>query len=141
MERLKDDPHPARPDEQAAVEGDAVAKSLLRKPQFTAGQKAVLAAKLRESDPNAPVSIRHLRTRQRLTQKQVAERMGTAQDRVSRLEQRADMRVSTLRDYVDALGGSLRLVADIPGQDPVTIRLPQRDTAHKPPRKRGPAIR
>jgi transcriptional regulator len=109
----------------------------LRKPDLSANQKAVLTARLHETDPGAPISIRHLRTRQRLTQRQVAEQMGTEQDRISRLERRADMRVSTLRDYVAALGGTLRLVADIPGHEPVTIRLPQRETpARKPPRKR-----
>jgi DNA-binding transcriptional regulator YiaG len=109
----------------------------LQKPSLSAKQKAVLTPRQRETDPGAPISIRHLRNRQRLTQKQVAEQMGTEQDRVSRLERRADMRVSTLRDYVAALGGSLRLVADIPGQEPVTIRLPQRETpARKPPRRR-----
>jgi len=111
----------------------------LKKPAFTAEQRASISARLREFDPTAPASIRQLRMKQRLTQKQVAEKMGTEQDRVSRLERRSDMRVSTLLDYVNALGGSLRLVVDIPGEEPVTIRLPQRDTTT--PRRHGPAIK
>lgn len=97
----------------------------LKKPSFSAGEKAALKARIRAFDPSGPATLRQVRMMQRLTQKQVAERMGTEQDRVSRLERRADLRVSTLREYVAALGGSLRLVVDIPGEEPVAIRLPE----------------
>ena len=107
----------------------------IRKPKLSAEAKASLVARLRETGPKGTVSLRRLRAMQKLTQAQVAAAMGTEQDRVSRLERRADMRVSTLRDYVAALGGSLRLVADIPGHEPQTIRLPSRDTTTRTPRK------
>jgi signal transduction histidine kinase len=40
---------------------------------------------------------------------------GCKQTNVSRLEKRADMKLSTLRDYVEALGGTLQIVADVAG--------------------------
>lgn len=65
--------------------------------------------------------LREMRKDQGLSQKAVAEAMGIGQDSVSRLERRGDCLVSTMRDYVEAVGGHLRLVADFPGVGPVEI--------------------
>lgn len=46
----------------------------------------------------------------KLTQKRMAQVLGIGQDSVSRLEQRSDLLISTLRGYVEALGGRLSLV-------------------------------
>jgi ribosome-binding protein aMBF1 (putative translation factor) len=51
------------------------------------------------------------------TQEELAARMGTDQSRISRVENEVDMRLSTLRAYVDALGGQIRIIAEIPGQE------------------------
>lgn len=61
--------------------------------------------------PNAGEALRAARNRRGLTQSQVAERMGLAQPEVSKLERRRDVRLSTARAYVAALGGRLGLVA------------------------------
>jgi transcriptional regulator len=45
------------------------------------------------------------------TQSELAEAMGAAQSQVSRSERRADHLVSSLRDYIRALGGELELTA------------------------------
>ncbi len=45
------------------------------------------------------------------TQTDVAKAMGSTQSEVSRSERRADHLVSTLREYVRALGGELELTA------------------------------
>jgi DNA-binding transcriptional regulator YiaG len=102
--------------------------------------RASLKAALRDVEPTGPVSLRQLRRIQHLTQAQVATAMGTEQDRVSRLERRADLRLSTLREYVAALGGSLRLVADFPDREPVTVKLPERDATTRPPRTLKPTV-
>jgi len=91
--------------------------------------RATLKAKIRDVEPKGPHSLRQLRLRQRQTQAQVAVAMGTEQDRVSRLERRADARLSTLKEYVAALGGRLRLVAEFPETEPIDITLPERTTA------------
>jgi len=37
-------------------------------------------------------------------------------DPAGRAEKRADMKLSTLRDYVESLGGRLKMVADVAGK-------------------------
>jgi transcriptional regulator with XRE-family HTH domain len=53
-----------------------------------------------------------LRAEYEVTQVEVAAAIGTTQSAVSRLERQTDLRVSTLREYVAATGGRLRLIAD-----------------------------
>lgn len=66
-------------------------------------------------------SLQELRRAHKLTQKRMAEVLGIGQDGVSRLEQRSDMLVSTLRNYVEAVGGKLSLVAQFPDQEPIVL--------------------
>jgi transcriptional regulator with XRE-family HTH domain len=58
--------------------------------------------------------LRRLCEALRLTQKQLAEAMNIDLRRVSRLEKRADVYASTLRNFDGALGGKLDLVARFP---------------------------
>jgi transcriptional regulator with XRE-family HTH domain len=67
------------------------------------------------------MSLRALRRAKRMTQADLAKALGVGQDGVSRLEERDDLLVSTLRNYVEAVGGKLRLVAVIPGLPPITL--------------------
>ena len=55
------------------------------------------------------------------TQKELATALGVGQDTISRLEQRSDMLPSTLKRYVEAMGGKLDLVAKFPNRPPVII--------------------
>src|SRR5438093_11334228 len=64
---------------------------------------------------------RELRRARERTQVQVARALGITQDSVSRLEQRSDLLLSTLRSYVEALGGNLSLIAEFPDQAPVLL--------------------
>jgi predicted XRE-type DNA-binding protein len=58
--------------------------------------------------------LAEVRKRQDLTQEQVANAMGVRQPRVSQLEagDLSHLEVATLRSYVAALGGRLRVIAD-----------------------------
>lgn len=56
------------------------------------------------------LTLRELRKALRLTQHDVAQRLSKGQEVVSRLEQREDLLLSTLRDYVRSLGGELELL-------------------------------
>jgi hypothetical protein len=67
------------------------------------------------------MSLRELRRAHKLTQERVAETLGIGQDQVSRLEQRSDLLISTLRGYVEAMGGRLTLVAEFPRRKPVVL--------------------
>lgn len=80
-------------------------------------------------------SLQELRRARRLTQAQMAQALGIGQDGVSRLEQRRDMRLSTLRGYVEALGGRLSVVAEFPGQEPVVLGSLAKTAPPKPGRE------
>ena len=67
------------------------------------------------------MTIRELRKARQLTQVNVARKLGISQDGVSRLEQRSDLLLSTLRKTVEAMGGNLSLVAKFPDRPPVEL--------------------
>ena len=67
------------------------------------------------------MTLRDLRRARQLTQASVARQLGISQDGVSRLEQRSDVLLSTLRKTVEAMGGSLSLVARFPDRPPVEL--------------------
>lgn len=67
------------------------------------------------------MSLRELRRAHRLTQKRMATKLGIGQEGVSRLEQRSDLLISTLRGYIEAMGGSLSIVAEFPDREPVVL--------------------
>jgi predicted XRE-type DNA-binding protein len=71
-----------------------------------------------------------LRERTSLSQQDVADRMGVSQPRVSKIEQGdpEQMELETLRRYVAALGGHLRVVADF---DDEAVNTPGSDTKHQ----------
>ena len=57
------------------------------------------------------LGLDELRRARRMSQEELARTMDTTQAHISRLERRADLYLSTLRRYVRALGGELRIVA------------------------------
>ena len=67
-------------------------------------------------------SLRDLRRAFALTQEHLAEVLGVRQESVSRLEKRSDLLLSTLRSYVQAMGGELHLVAQFPNRPPVLLK-------------------
>ena len=56
-----------------------------------------------------------------LTQEHMAELLDIKQANVSKMEQRSDILISTLRNYIEAMGGSLELIAKLPGKKPVKL--------------------
>ena len=63
------------------------------------------------------MELQALRKSRQVTQVDLAKAMQVEQAAVSKLEHRDDMYVSTLRSYVQALGGELKLVASFPDGD------------------------
>jgi DNA-binding XRE family transcriptional regulator len=93
---------------------------------------AAKAAQLIEDE----MTLRDLRKAHELTQTKVAEALHISQDGVSRIEKRSDFLLSTLRSYVEAKGGQLRLIAEFPNRKPVAISgLDSLGTDAKPPRR------
>jgi transcriptional regulator with XRE-family HTH domain len=67
------------------------------------------------------MTLQELRRARKLTQVRMAKELGIGQDGVSKLEKRADLMISTLRKTVEAMGGSLSLVAEFPDRAPVVL--------------------
>ena len=68
----------------------------------------------------AEMPLHELRRARALTQRDLAESLKVNQPAVAKLERRADVYVSSLRSYIEAVGGRLRIVAEFPEGD-VTI--------------------
>jgi len=66
------------------------------------------------------MTLRQLRQARKPTQVRLAMALGITQDSVSRLERRCDVLLSILRKTVQAMGGTLSLVAEFPDRPPVT---------------------
>jgi DNA-binding XRE family transcriptional regulator len=67
------------------------------------------------------MTLRQLRRARKLTQQKIARSLHIGQEGVSKLEKRSDLLISTLRSYVEAMGGHLSLVAEFPDRDPVVL--------------------
>ncbi len=67
------------------------------------------------------MTLRQLRKARKRSQVKIAKQLGVKQAAVSKMERRTDMYVSTLRDLVEAMGGTLEIVARFPDQPVVKI--------------------
>ena len=59
----------------------------------------------------AAMSLNQLRKAQEMTQLQLAEILGINQGEISKIEHRSDICISTLADYIEAMGGRLEIRA------------------------------
>ncbi len=62
----------------------------------------------------AEMPLHELRQAKALSQVKLAESLHVNQAAVSKIEHRTDMYISTLRDYIRAMGGDLEIVAKFP---------------------------
>lgn len=67
------------------------------------------------------MTLRELREARRLTQVSLARELGIGQEGISRLEKRSDLLLSTLRRTVEAMGGTLSLIARFPDRPSVEL--------------------
>ena len=67
------------------------------------------------------MTLQDLRKARELTQERMAELLGIRQDSISKLEKRTDLLLSTLRGYLNAMGGELELVVKFSDRPPVII--------------------
>jgi transcriptional regulator with XRE-family HTH domain len=86
------------------------------------------------------MTLREVRKAVNRTQIQVAKVLGINRDGVSRLEQRADLLLSTIRSY-KAIGGELKLVVKLPNQRTVILSgisgIGARGKSDQPKRKKS----
>ena len=77
----------------------------------------------------AEMPLHELRRARALTQRDMAKMLKVNQPAVSKLEQRADVYVSSLRSYIEAVGGKLKIVAEFPeGEVAITNFFQLEDT-------------
>lgn len=69
------------------------------------------------------LTLYELRKAREMTQSQLARALDTTQPGVSRIEHQTDLYLSTLRSYVEALGGTLELRAAFPDAGEVVLRV------------------
>jgi DNA-binding XRE family transcriptional regulator len=67
------------------------------------------------------LTMRELRKARNITQARLAQVLHIKQEQVSRIEKRTDLHISTLRRQIEALGGSLTILATFPNGAPVKI--------------------
>jgi DNA-binding Xre family transcriptional regulator len=68
------------------------------------------------------LTLQQLRKARNLTQKQLSEQLKINQENVSRIEKRTDLMLSTLANYIEAMGGSLKLTVEFPDMKPVVLK-------------------
>jgi len=89
------------------------------KSRMTPKARARVDARVRQTLTRLPLS--EVRKAVGMTQQELAQRLEQRQGHVSKLENAADMYLTTLRKYVEALGGRLHLTATFPGGRSVEI--------------------
>src|SRR6202165_3440929 len=67
------------------------------------------------------MTLQELRRARKMTQQKIAKSLNIGQEGVSKIERRSDLLISTLRKTVEAMGGSLSLVAEFPDRGPVVL--------------------
>ncbi len=69
-------------------------------------------SKIQESLSKIPLA--ELRKARSLTQEQLAEKLAIKQASISKMESQTDMYISTMRKYIEAMGGELEIIANFP---------------------------
>jgi len=67
------------------------------------------------------MNLREVRRLRKLTQAKLSKKLKIGQEGVSRIEKRSDLYISTLRSYVEGVGGKLKLVVELPDRNPVIL--------------------
>lgn len=89
--------------------------SQIRKARTEAPERDHKVAQLRHAMDDA-LALGRIRESRMLTQRDLAQKLDVSQANISRIEHEDDVYLSTLRDYVCALGGDLRLEAVFPDE-------------------------
>ena len=79
-----------------------------------------------KSELLAEIPLHELRRARALTQRDMAKMLKVNQPAASKLEQRADVYVSSLRSYIEAVGGKLKIVAEFPEGEVAITKLLRR---------------
>lgn len=84
------------------------------------------------------MTMQDLRKARQMTQVRMAEILGKTQVTIAQMEKRTDVMLSTLRSYIEAMGGKLDLVVHFPDREPVVLKgLSEDGLAPNPPEAHG----
>lgn len=108
---------------------DVRAKAAARDAKFEEGVRGE-RKKLDREIAAHEATLTELRRARAMTQATLAEAFGTSQGEVSRIERQADLYLSTLARYVEAMGGELELVARF-DDERVPLALAETTRDHK----------
>lgn len=87
---------------------------------FSDKQKQAIEARYRDLRDDY-MTLQEIRKHQNITQEDMANLLGIRQENVSRMERRKDMRISTIKEYVEALGGKIEVTAVFPDNKVIPI--------------------
>jgi DNA-binding XRE family transcriptional regulator len=77
--------------------------------------------RLLAEEMRAEMNLREVRRLRKLTQSRLSKKLKIGQEGVSRIEKRSDLYLSTLRSYVEGVGGKLTLMVQFPDRPPVIL--------------------
>lgn len=81
----------------------------LKNRHFTPEQQAEIRAEAQRE-----LALAEVRAARRLSQEEIAKILGIKQASVSKMERQADMYVSSLRNFIRAMGGEMKILAVFP---------------------------
>jgi transcriptional regulator with XRE-family HTH domain len=84
---------------------------------------------MREADRVHAMGLAALRRAADLTQTEIARSLGVSQAAIAKTEQRRDLLLSTLRAYLEAIGGHMRIIVSFEGGGEIELDLRQLESA------------
>ncbi|OUL19874.1 XRE family transcriptional regulator [Nostoc sp. 106C] len=69
------------------------------------------------------LTLQELRKTAGLTQAEISRNLDMPQSNVSRLERESDMLLSTLQNYIAAMGDSLIITVELPNKPPIRLNM------------------
>ena len=96
-------------EEVTFIHGNDRINQLAQRPDIADGVNRV-RAEMAEADRTYAMGLAALRQAAELTQAELARRLGVTQAAVSRIEQPHDLLLSTLNAYLQAIGGTARMI-------------------------------
>lgn len=86
------------------------------------------------------MTLRELRRLRKLTQARLSKKLKMGQEGISRVERRTDLYLSTLREFVEGVGGRLSLLVEFPDRPPILLVGLGQDNLAAPEPERGPSL-
>ena len=81
--------------------------------RMTTDAKAAVQVEAKRLDEE--LDLAEIRKAMRLSQEEIAQTLHIGQGSVAKIEKRTDMYLSTVRRFIEAMGGELEIVARFPG--------------------------